>query len=67
MKNFTFTSEVTPSSAQEITLRARAMERRQAIMLADLTAEVRPEKKNRRSILQALMAIFLIFGAPRQF
>ncbi len=67
MKNFIYTSEINPPSAQEVVLRARMMEKQQALLRAELAAEALPEKKNRRSLLEALTAIFFIFGAPRNF
>ena len=66
MKNFIFTSEITPPSALEVALRARKMERQQALMRAELAADAETEKKPRRSFLNVLMAIFVVFGVPRQ-
>lgn len=67
MENFIFATETRPPSAQEVALRARKMEKQQALLRAELAAEALPEKKNRRSFLEALTAIFFIFGAPRSF
>lgn len=64
MNNFNFASPVTPLRAQEVALRARKMEKQQALMVAELAAEVDPAgRKRRRSFMSLLTALFLGIGA----
>ena len=68
MNDYTYTSKINRPGAQEIAMRARKMDKQQALLRAELSAEVRPEKKTRRSLLDVLVALsVLIFGAPRHF
>lgn len=64
MNNLNFASPVTPLRAQEVALRARKMEKQQALMVAELAAEVDPAgRKPRRSLKNLLTALFLGIGA----
>ncbi len=71
MNDFNTTSAIRPSSAHDVALNVRKMEKQQAEMVAELRAEAgsnpKAEKKNKRLFQNLLAAILVVFGSPRPF
>ena len=69
MKDFIFTSEINPPSAQEISLHVRKMEREQARLAAEFAVDgpagVKAEGGRKRSLRDVVLSILMVFGAPR--
>ena len=65
MNDYSYSSKNNlPGGAQEITMRARRMEREQALWNAQFEAGARAEKRRKRSLIQW---IIFLFGAQRTF